>query len=230
MPSGEIASRGRSVHSELGSEYDSQHTVSEAEEEPTSDQSSSYEYFEKRLTSLTFETIPDLPDLGVDDPNEVLTLPPFTPTQPISPTQTSTKTMDSPLAPCQLFYGLKDGREDALEFLEDLDFKITEKSYTTADRTDVALRVTFRNSLRSDAYTWYQNQPKDTKATWTSLRTAFLKEYVLDIPIVPEAKPFEYFDLMYNLRQGNKDIVSYIEEAERIHRECPSNLQEYLGR
>lgn len=100
----------------------------------------------------------------------------------------------------RLFYGLKDGREDALKFLEDLDFKISEKNYTTAERAEVALRVTFRNNLRNDAYTWYQTQSKDIKATWTLLRTAFLREYVLDAPILPVAKPFEYFDLMYNLK------------------------------
>lgn len=50
-----------------------------------------------------------------------------------------------------------------------------------------------RLRVRSDDYTWCQNQPKDTKAAWTSLKAAFLKEYVLDIPILPAAKILRIF-------------------------------------
>lgn len=128
------------------------------------------------------------------------------------------------------FLGLKDGEEDAMEFLEDLDFKVTKYHYTSVDQSEVALRVTFQNNLQEDAYMWYRSQPKDTKQSWTLLKAAFVREYVLNAPAAPVPKPFEYFDLMYNLKQGDKDIVAYTAEAEQIHKQCPSNLQEYLGR
>lgn len=44
----------------------------------------------------------------------------------------------------------------------------------------------------------------------------------------PNADPNKYFNLVYNLRQGTKDIVDYVEETKRLHAKCPIDLKNYL--
>ena len=43
-----------------------------------------------------------------------------------------------------------------------------------------------------------------------------------------DTDPNRYFNLIYNLRQRGRNIVTYVEEAEKLHRECPPSLQAFL--
>lgn len=77
--------------------------------------------------------------------------------------------MDRPLIPINSYYGLKHGREDPNDSLENLEFKISEKAYAIIDQAKTAIRVIFRFNLKDRAYDWYQDQDKDVRSSCPKL-------------------------------------------------------------
>ncbi len=78
------------------------------------------------------------------------------------------------------FYGLRDGREDPVELLEDIDYAY-ERDNRDADKEgtnhDKEHRLIFRQHLDCDAYTWYRDLSKEVKLDWAKLEKAFLTEF-----------------------------------------------------
>lgn len=124
------------------------------------------------------------------------------------------------------FYGKKDGYEDPIEHLETINFVVEEK-YPDETKASLVKRMVLRGQLRDEALRWYQRLDSTIRTNWTELSTAFQDEYKLEPKGVGD--PNQYFNLLYNLKQGRKSIAEYVAEAEGLYRKCPDPLKAFMG-
>lgn len=125
-----------------------------------------------------------------------------------------------------IFTGSKDGREDPVEFVENVESQIKSHEYPTVAEVEQAIRVQFRTHLSEKALDWYRDLAADIRSDWHDLKARFVAEYKL----VPrqDRDPNHYFNLVYNLKQRGRSIVAYVEEAEKLYKACPANLIPFL--
>ena len=128
--------------------------------------------------------------------------------------------------PLTIFSGSKDGRENPVEFIEDVESQIKSDEYPIIAKVEQAIRVQFRTHLSEKALDWYRDLTTDIRSNWNELKTKFVTKF----KIAPrqDRDPNRYFNLVYNLKQRGRSIVTYVEEAEKLHRACPSNLLPFL--
>ena len=157
-------------------------------------------------------------------PQEILT--PETPTSDVRPRPRAIRKMDNFRDAIPAFEGRRDGKEDPTEFIENLNFVIEERGYTDAERIRTAKKVLFRLNLKGKAADWHASLPQATRANWTQIEKEFLEEFKLPTTTNEDTR---YFNLVYSLRQNDKSITKYLEEAEELHLNCPANLKPYLA-
>lgn len=124
------------------------------------------------------------------------------------------------------FHGKKDGYEDPTEYLETINF-VVEERYSDEAKALTVKRMTFRGRLRDEASGWYQRLEPATRGNWTILSNEFVAEYKLEPRSGPD--PNQFFNQLYNLKQGRKPITQYVQEAEDLYRKCPDALKAYMG-
>ena len=134
--------------------------------------------------------------------------------------------MDGLLESIPIFYGRKDGSEDPAEYLEMINFVVEEK-YDNVEKRLTVNRMVFRGRLRDKALTWYQKLGQEVRQDWKVLSDIFQAEYKVKPKV--EQDPNKYFNLIYNLKQGRKNIAQYVAEAEELYFSCPEKLKEYMG-
>ena len=119
------------------------------------------------------------------------------------------------------FRGLRDGKEDPTEYIEDLEWEY-EQHYQTNDpmgsNKDRAMKILFRQNLDDDAYQWYAEQEAEIKQDWARLRAAFLKQYEITVRDT-QAEKFELRMKVAQSEQGNDEtIAEYLKRAGDIAR------------
>ena len=124
------------------------------------------------------------------------------------------------------FYGRKDGYEDPIEYLETINFVVEEK-YHEDPKVWTVKRLVLRGRLRDEALKWYQRLDPAARANWNELSAAFEMEYKIEPKGVGD--PNQYFNLLYNLKQGRKSIAEYVSEAEDLYWKCPEPLKKFMG-
>ena len=124
------------------------------------------------------------------------------------------------------FVGSKDGREDPVKFVEDVKTHVNSDEYPTIAKAEQTLRSHFQTHLKEKALEWYRDLLTDTRSNWSELKAKFVSEY----KIVPrqERDLNRYFNLVYNLKQRGRNIVTYVDEAEKLYKACPANLMAFL--
>lgn len=151
-----------------------------------------------------------------------------TPESPPHPTRSKSHTMVQ--AKIRSFLGLRDGREDPLEFIEDLEFAYDRESKSTVDgsndttttgndtetKAEKEKRMLFRQHLEGDAYEWYQDLPRATKANWKELHRTFIEEFEVTEKDT-QAKKFELRIQLAQLSQGQQEtIAEYLKRASEL--------------
>lgn len=80
--------------------------------------------------------------------------------------------------------------------------------------------------MREKALEWYYDLPADTRSNWHKLKAKFIDKYKM----VPKQKQDLncYFNLVYNLKQRGRNIVTYIDKAKKLYKACSANLMSFL--
>lgn len=131
------------------------------------------------------------------------------------------------------FRGLRDGKEDPNEYLEDIEWAY-EQDYQSREpdaaeaRTQYSNkthRILFRQNLEDEAFTWYSDLDGEIKQDWERLRDAFLPAYTITAKDT-QTKKFELRVKLANLQQeDNENIADYLKRAGDLHQKLP---QEYI--
>lgn len=79
--------------------------------------------------------------------------------------------------PVSYSYGLRDSKERADEFAEEIEVHIDGSEYSTTDKADQATRVLFRTHLKDKALDWYRDLPDGPRSQGTELKKVFLEEF-----------------------------------------------------
>lgn len=124
------------------------------------------------------------------------------------------------------FFGLRDGKENPEEYIEDIkwaydrEIKPTDPTGATADKS---YRMLFRQHLEKDAHDWYTDLESDVKQNWESLRNSFLTYYKITVKDA-QAKKFELGMKLAQLKQDDKEsIADYLKKASDISRKLPND-------
>ena len=116
------------------------------------------------------------------------------------------------------FKGLRNGREDPSEYIEDLEWLHDQHYKGNGSEPDKTLRLLFRQNLEDAAYDWYVDLEKETKNNWTELRKVFLKAFEVTEKD-GQAKKFELRMKVAQLRQEDKEsIADYLKRAAELSR------------
>ena len=129
------------------------------------------------------------------------------------------------------FKGLKNGKEDPIEFLEDLEWAY-EQSYedkTPADPIEAAVylsrthRVLFRQALEGKAADWYADLEPDVKTDWSKLQELFKTAFKITVKDA-QAKKFELKIKLHNLEQSEGESISdFLDRAEELSMKLPQD-------
>ena len=127
------------------------------------------------------------------------------------------------------FRGLRDGKEDPNEYLEDIEWAY-EQDYESrepdsqdgkAHYYNKTHRILFRQHLQDDAFAWYSELDSELKQNWTALRQAFLPAYAITIKD-SQTKKFELRIKLANLQQGeHENIADYLKRAGELSLKLP---------
>ncbi|KAI9844508.1 MAG: hypothetical protein M1838_002174 [Thelocarpon superellum] len=122
------------------------------------------------------------------------------------------------------FLGLRNGKEDLDEYLEDIEFAYETSHWGHAPKN--ALDVTehhnntscilFCQNLKGAAADWYVDLSKEVKSNWVDLKEAFLKAYKVESNKVVDK--YVLLQQVANLAQGkDKSIIQYLRQAEELY-------------
>lgn len=121
------------------------------------------------------------------------------------------------------FKGLRDGKEDPAEYIEDLEW-VYDQDYrgknptNDATITEKSYRLLFRQHLEADAYDWYTDLDKDIKQDWEKLKQLFLTSFQVTEKDA-QAKKFELRMKVAQLKQeDNESIADYLKKAFELSR------------
>ena len=122
------------------------------------------------------------------------------------------------------FKGLRDGREDPQEYLEDIEWACDQgDNIGSGHLADKALRMLFRQHLEDDAWTWYADQERAVKQDWGRLRQLFLSSFEITEKDA-QAKMFELRMAVAQLKQNdNEPIAEYLKRATDLARRVPND-------
>lgn len=135
------------------------------------------------------------------------------------------------LAKLRPFKGLRDGKENPEEFLEDLGWMYTQDYESSEPKDETAgaayrsktHRILFRNYLEDKASTWYADLDISHKSDWELLSGEFRRYYRLT-PKDSQARTFELKVQLHNLEQKEKEnIADYLDRAEGLATKLPSD-------
>ena len=114
------------------------------------------------------------------------------------------------------FQGLRNGREDPVEYIEDLEWLYDQHYKTNETDPDKTRRLLFRQNLEGMAYDWYIDLEKETKNNWNQLRSAFLKAFEVTEKD-EQAKKFELRIRVAQLKQEDEEnIADYLKRAAEL--------------
>ena len=121
------------------------------------------------------------------------------------------------------FKGLRDGKEDPTEYIEDLEW-VYDQDYrgknptNDATITEKSYRLLFRQHIEADAYDWYTDLDKDIKQDWEKLKQLFLTSFQVTEKDT-QAKKFELRMKVAQLKQeDNESIAEYLKKAFELSR------------
>lgn len=129
------------------------------------------------------------------------------------------------------FKGLKDGKEDPQEFLEDLEWSYQQDYESSAPPTEPdreaysfkTHRILLRQNLEHKARLWYQDLDAEVKQDWKILKRKFLTTFELSVKDAATRK-FELRIKLSQLEQKDGESISdYIERAEELATRLPSD-------
>ena len=123
------------------------------------------------------------------------------------------------------FRGLKDGKEDPQEYIEDIEW--ANERDRGDDATDLvadkAHRLLFRQNLEDDAWTWYTDLDRETKQDWGRLRELFLSNYEITEKDA-QAKRFELRMKAAQLKQNDDEAIpDFLKRANDLARTMPTD-------
>ena len=137
------------------------------------------------------------------------------------------------------FKGLRDGKEDPMEYIEDIewayeqDFKAKEPRDLTSPNNppqaptiayyNKTHRILFRQNLESDAFEWYSDLDGDLKQDWPRLLAAFLPAFAITAKDA-QTKKFELRIKLANLEQlETENIADYLKKADELAIRLPND-------
>lgn len=156
-----------------------------------------------------------------------------------NPPESSTEAISRPAMPTKIriFRGLRDGKEDPMEFLEDVDWayeqdykgKEPASSQSEAGASSPVMtfyhkthRMLFRQHIEDDAYIWYSDLDTEIKGDWTRLRNAFIPAFRVTVKDA-QTKKFELRVKLATLQQSEAEsIADYIKRASELAIRLPS--------
>lgn len=120
------------------------------------------------------------------------------------------------------FYGRKNSKKNAIKFVEDINEHFHKENYLSTDKYEQAIQVKFWTHLADKALDQYKDLLAEVKKNWNILKIMFLAKYKL---IPQEDKNLnQYFNLMYNLKQKDQNIITYVNKVEQLHKACLATL------
>ncbi|KAI9776436.1 MAG: hypothetical protein M1816_005318 [Peltula sp. TS41687] len=153
--------------------------------------------------------------------------PPLTQVTPIAPrVSIGMKAAVGQLIPT--FRGVRPHPGEAQEYLDTIEFVVSERQYHDDAREATACRILFRAHLKDDALKWYQDLAADVQADYQTLRAQFLTQYGTNTKSTED--DFTFTNQVMTLRQGTKSIAQYVDEAEELSKKAPTTLSHYLAR
>ena len=140
----------------------------------------------------------------------------------------------------RVFKGLRDGKEDPNEFIEDLewaydqDYKSKEPRPSASNNheaNDVAVqefrnrthRILFRQHVSDSAWDWYSDLDPEVKTNWPSLKRLFLPAFEVTVKD-SQTKKFELRVKLHNLEQlEDENIAEYLKKASELAMKLPTD-------
>ena len=128
------------------------------------------------------------------------------------------------LTKIRAFKGLRDGKEDPAEFIEDIewayeqDYKPREPAEKDAQTAfyNKTHRILFRQNLDDDAFVWYSDLDGELKQDWPRLQDAFLPAFIITVKDA-QTKKFELRVKLANLEQiDTENIADYLKKASEL--------------
>ena len=189
------------------------------------------------------------PDSETTDlPPQITTTVTSKPTNPTTATESKPNTPSNPLTTTPVtvikmgqtkiraFKGLRNGREDPNEYLEDIewayeqDFKGKEPATAVDGSDELATtfsnktrRILFHQHLQEKAEAWNSDLDSDIKVDWPKLRSLFLTAFPITLKDA-QTKKFELRVKLHNLEQGeNESIADYLEKANELAMKLPND-------
>lgn len=129
------------------------------------------------------------------------------------------------------FRGLKDGKEDPAEFLEDVewayeqDFNINEPEESPEKEAFISKthRILFRQHLEGRASEWYSDLDADIKGSWIQIRERFRTSFQISIRDT-QTRIFELRIKLSQLEQKDgESIAEFLERAEDLATKLPTD-------
>lgn len=136
------------------------------------------------------------------------------------------------------FKGLRDGKEDPNEFLEDIDWAYdqdykSKEPKATGDTMADALaveayhsktqRILFRQHISDSAWDWYTDLDSENKNDWLRLRKLFLPAFEVTVKD-SQTKKFELRVKLHNLEQlESENIAEYLKKASELAMKLPTD-------
>ena len=172
----------------------------------------------------------DLPGLRLSNENPLPRHPsspnPSNPNTPITPQERGRRKEKKIHAKIRPFRGLRDGKEDPQEYVEDIEFAYDQEGHDEGVPVAVAeklYRLLFRQNLEDDAWTWYTDLERDIKQNWQRLRARFLASYEITEKDA-QAKKFDLRIKVAQLKQSDReDIAEYLKRAGDLARKMPDD-------
>lgn len=119
-----------------------------------------------------------------------------------------------------LFVGRKDGSEDAVEYIEEVEVYVDSVLRVDENKRTTTLKVTFRKGLRNSAREWYVRAPSAVKTNWDSLKDAFINEHT----VVKQDDFMGFYSQAAGMKQSKRPIHVYIEDVEHLLHDCPTSF------
>jgi len=127
------------------------------------------------------------------------------------------------------FKGLKDGREDPAEYLEDIewayaqDFSSNEPGAAVEAYRSKTFRILFRQNLEHKAHDWYRELDSEVKNNWDELTKKFSANYKVTLKDA-QTKKFELRVQLANLIEKDSETISeYLDRADDLAAKLPSD-------
>ena len=120
------------------------------------------------------------------------------------------------------FHGVRDGRENPKEYVEEVEFHVKIISHQhTAEHVDRLSIIVFRHYLQNAAYQCYTNLPDPIRQNWTTLKTWFLDTYRVTEQDIQLKKQRITLELLRIKQAPSETLEAYILRVDTIWQQAP---------